>query len=216
MEVEISSWSPDGSQIAFMGRLPGKPWRIYLVGRDGGSPREASTGDDNQGAPTWSPDGKTIAYGRVYCEADNSCGIFLLDLETGRTQLVPDSGKFRTARWSPDGKYIAAIERDTRAVQLFDLNERRWHQLAESMAGDDLSWSKDSQALYLSCLINERPSIDKVRISNHSRSTVVDLTPLQKMAGQLTSWFGLAPDESPIVLHLFTSSEVYALDSSEP
>ncbi len=216
MEVALSSWSPDGSQIAFMGRLPGKPWRIYLVGRDGGTPREAAMGDDSQGAPTWSPDGMTIAYGRVYCEADNSCGIFLVDLETGRVRTLPDSEKFRTARWSPDGKYIAAMQRDNRGVQLFDLKEHRWQKLAEDMSGDDISWSKDSQALYFSCIFHEHPSIDKVRISDHSRSTVVDLKPLQKMAGQLISWFGLAPDESPIVFHLYTSTEVYALNSSEP
>jgi Tol biopolymer transport system component len=214
MEVELPSWSPDGRQIAFMGRSPGKPWRIYLVGRDGGSPREAAAGDDTQGAPTWSPDGKTIAYARTNCDEDNSCGIFLLDLETGRIQPLPASETLRTARWSPDGKYIAALKRDARSVHLFDLKQRRWHKLADDLAGDDISWSSDSKALYVSCFLLERPSIDKVRISDHSRSTVVDLTPLQKMPGRLAMWFGLAPDDSPVVLHLYTSSEVYSLDTS--
>jgi Tol biopolymer transport system component len=216
MEVQLSSWSPDGSQIAFMGRMPGSPWRIYLAGRDGGSPREATSGDDNQGAPTWSPDGKTISYGRVYCEAGNSCGIFLLDLETGRSQPLPGSEKLHTARWSPDGKYIAALQRDTQRVQLFDLKDRRWHNLAENVAGNDLSWSKNSKTLYVSCLVHAKPSIDKVRISDRSRSVAVDLSPLQKMPGQLGMWFGLSPGDSPIVLHLYTSSEVYALDSRDP
>jgi Tol biopolymer transport system component len=193
-----------------------RPWRIYLAGRDGGSPREATSGGDNQGAPTWSPDGKTISYGRVYCEADNSCGIFLLDLETGRSQPLPESEKLHTARWSPDGKYIAALRRDTQGVQLFDLKDRRWHSLAENVAGNDLSWSKDSRTLYVSCLVHAKPSIDKVRISDRSRSVAVDLSALQKMPGQLGMWFGLSPGDSPIVLHLYTSSEVYALDSRDP
>lgn len=216
MESQLSSWSPDGRQIAFMGRYPGKPWRIYLIGRDGGIAREAVSGDDNQGAPTWSPDGKTIVYGRVDCAGENSCGIFLVDLETGRTQPLPASEKLRTARWSPDGKYIAALEHDLQTVLVFNIKERRWLKLAENVAGDDLSWSRDSQFLYLSCLINERPSIDKVRISDRSRTTAVDMSLFQKMSGQLQMWFGLAPDDSPIVLHLYTSSEVYALDSSQP
>jgi Tol biopolymer transport system component len=215
MEVQLSSWSPDGRQIAFMGKLAGKPWRIYLVGRDGGSPREAAIGDDNQGAPTWSPDSKTIAYGRVECEHDRSCGIFLLNLDTGRAQPLPESETLRTARWSPDGKYIAALQRDTRAVELFDLKGGRWHKLAENMAGDDMSWSKDSKTLYVSCLVGAKPSIDQVRISDRSRSVAVDFIPLQKMPGQLGMWFGLSPDDSPIILHLYTSSEVYALDSNE-
>lgn len=212
MEVELSSWSPDGRQIAFMGRTPGKPWRIYLVGRDGGSPREAAAGDDNQGAPSWSPDGKTITYGRINCDGDNSCGILVLDLETGHTRLLSASETLRTARWSPDGKYIAALQRDGRAAYLFNLSERRWFKLTDNVGGDDISWSKDSKALYLSCLVHEKPSIDKVKILDRSRSTVVDMTPFQKMPGQLERWFGLAPDESLVLLHLYTSSEVYALD----
>jgi dipeptidyl aminopeptidase/acylaminoacyl peptidase len=215
MAVQLSSWSPDGTQIAFMGRKPGAPWRIYLVGRDGGNPREAASGEDNQGAPTWSSDGKTLAFGRVNCETHDACGIFLLDLETGRTRPLPESANLHTARWSPDGRYIAALERDTQTVQLFDWKERRWHRIAEDTAGNDLNWSRDSKTLYVSCLLHANPSIDKVRVSDRLRSNAVDLTPPKKMPGQLEMWFGLSPDDSPIVVHLNTSSEVYALDPNE-
>ena len=63
---------------------------------------------------------------------------------------------------------------------------------------------------------HEMPTIDKIRISDHSRSIVVDLIPLQKMPGVLEMWFGLSPNDSPIVLHMHTSSEVYAFDPIEP
>jgi Tol biopolymer transport system component len=216
MEGALPAWSPDGRQIAFMGRLPGKAWRVYLVGRDGGTPREALAGDENQGAPSWSPDGKSISFARVACEADNSCGIFVFDLDTGGVRLIPDSETLRTARWSPDGKYIAALERETHAVKIFDLNERRWNTVADNVTGDVLIWSKDSKSVYVSCAFHEMPTIDKIRISDHSRSIVVDLIPLQKMPGVLEMWFGLSPNDSPIVLHMHTSSEVYAFDPIEP
>jgi dipeptidyl aminopeptidase/acylaminoacyl peptidase len=60
MHVEVSSWSPDGRRIAFMGNQPGKPFRIYLVDRDGGPIQEAAEGNDNQGGPSWSPDGNRL------------------------------------------------------------------------------------------------------------------------------------------------------------
>src|SRR5206468_1647144 len=75
MHVELSSWSPDGRKIAFMGKLPDKPYRVYLIDRDGGSMTEASDGNDNQGAPTWSPDGKFLVYGNVACSETQSCWI---------------------------------------------------------------------------------------------------------------------------------------------
>jgi hypothetical protein len=39
---------------------------------------------------------------------------------------------------------------------------------------------------------------------------------LQRMPGSLSVWFGLAPDDSPVLLHLITSSEVYGLNLSGP
>src|ERR1039458_5215720 len=35
----LPAWSPDGSQIAFMGTPKGKSARIYLIARDGGEPK---------------------------------------------------------------------------------------------------------------------------------------------------------------------------------
>ena len=39
MRTGLGHWSPDGQQIAFAGALPGKPWKVYLISKDGGSPQ---------------------------------------------------------------------------------------------------------------------------------------------------------------------------------
>jgi Tol biopolymer transport system component len=52
----LAHWSPDGKKIAFSAVSPGKPWKIFLIGKNGGSP-QAITGDEVQETdPTWSPD----------------------------------------------------------------------------------------------------------------------------------------------------------------
>lgn len=212
MEVELSSWSPDGTQVAFMGREPGRVWRIYLVGRDGGNPREASVSNDGQGAPTWSPDGRKLVYGNVDCLEAESCWIRIIELASGRVATLPDSHGFRTARWSPDGKYIAALIPETHKLMLFDMKKEKWRHLADSVTGDNVSWSRDSQFVYADSPRGERPVIERFRVANGKRSEIVSLASLQKVPGQIDFWFGLAPDDAPLIVHKFTSSEVYRLN----
>lgn len=210
-EVQVSSWSPDGQRIAFMGRKPGKPYRIYLIGRDGGVPQEASEGNDNQGGPSWSPDGKSIVYGNVFCEMTQNCWIHQLDLATRKSEIVPGSNGFRTARWSPDGKYIAALRFQARELMLFDVNKQRWRSLADSVTGDNIHWSSDSQYVFVDSPRDTKPAVERVGVRDGNRRIIISLKTLQNVPGALDTWFGLAPDNSPIVSHLFSISEIYEL-----
>jgi Tol biopolymer transport system component len=215
MDVELSSWSPDGREIAFMAREPGRKWRIYLVSRDGGTIEEAAPSEDSQGAPTWSPDGNKLAYGNVDCYETQTCWIRTLNLKTKEVSTLPGSRGFRTARWSPDGKYIAAFQAESHELMLFDLKKRRWRTLAESVTGDNMNWSHDSKYLFADSPQLEKPVIERFRVSDGKRVTAVSLTALQKIPGQTDFWFGLTPDDSPILFHRFTTSEVYALNWSD-
>jgi len=213
MQVQVSAWSPDGREIAFMEQAPGKPWRIYLIGRDGGGPvREVSDGNDNQGGPSFSPDGNAIVYGNVFCEETQNCWIRRVDLATHKSEIIPGSNGLRTARWSPDGKYIAALRFRTRELVLFDFRTQRWRVLTGSVAGDNVNWSSDSHYVYVDNPRDENPAIEKVRVADGRRTTVVSLASLQKVPGTTDTWFGLTPDDSPLLCHMFNTSEIYALN----
>ena len=55
--------------------------------------------------PTWSPDGRTIAYNHGYTSL-NLSGIYLIDTNgSNKKQLI--SGFTNTPDWSPDGNWIA-------------------------------------------------------------------------------------------------------------
>jgi Tol biopolymer transport system component len=194
-----------------MACTPGKPWQIYLVSPDGGAVREASAGTDNQGGPSWSPDGKFIVYGNVDCERTQSCWIRKLELAGGKTEIIPESNGFRTARWSPDGKYIAALRFQTRELMLLDLSKHRWKALADSVSGDNVNWSSDSKYVYFDGYGTINPAIERVRIRDSRRETVISLAPLQQAPGTISNWFGLTPENAPVVLHVLASSEVYEL-----
>lgn len=211
MEVEVSSWSPDGQEIAFMACTPGSHWRIYLIKRDGGVMREAAEGTDNQGGSSWSPDGRFLIYGNVDCDRTQDCWIRKVDLASGKTEMIPGSNGFRTARWSPDGKYIAALRFQERELMLLDLSKKQWRVLADSVDGDNVNWSSDSKYIYIDGYGSIKPAIERVRIKDGRRETVINLDSMRRAPGAIGNWFGLTPENDPLVLHVLTSSEIYEL-----
>ena len=87
MDVFMMRWSPDAHSIAFMGKEPGKTWKIYSLSTEGGRPQLISEESSSQADPDWSPDGKTIVYGRPseYMAQDSTPkSIQMVDLATGR------------------------------------------------------------------------------------------------------------------------------------
>lgn len=211
-EVELPRWSPDGTKIAFTAKSPGRPWRIYVVSREGGTPREASSGEENQGAPTWSADGKWLAYGNVGCQASSDCAVHRIELASGKIDTVPDSGGLRTARWSPDGRYIAALQGDRHQLLVFDIAKERWRKLSDSIMGDDLSWSHDSRYLYSNRPIANKPEIFRIPVAGGKPEGIVDLESFSRLTGKFDNGLCIAPDDSVILLRQINSTEIYALD----
>jgi TolB protein len=55
------AWSPDGKQIAFTSNRDGQ-YELYVMGADGGSPRNISNHPAVDNFATWSPDGRRLAF----------------------------------------------------------------------------------------------------------------------------------------------------------
>ncbi len=110
--------------IAFMGKEPGKTWKIYSVSAEGGRPQIVSEEVRSQADPDWSPDGKAIVYGRpseYMAEDSTPKSIQIVDLTSKLVSTVPGSEGLFSPRWSPDGRYIVAMPLDQHKLMLFDL-----------------------------------------------------------------------------------------------
>ena len=100
-------WSPDGTQIAFIGKMADKPWNIYVVARSGGVPRALLNDGRNVVDPEWSPDGRSLMFGRppeYWAEAGLPKAIYTLDLTSNVISKLPGSDGLYSPRWSPDGR----------------------------------------------------------------------------------------------------------------
>jgi Tol biopolymer transport system component len=214
MIMELPRWSPDGRKIAYTAKLPGKPWRIFVIPSSGGEPEEASSGDDGQGAPTWSPDGKSLVYANVDCQEVDACFVHRISLAAKTEEALPHSKGYRTARWSPDGKFVAAMQPETKTLWLFDFRSATWRTVAEGANGDDISWSSDSQYIYYAHSGKNLRSIARFSLKTGSTETAVDLS-IFDINQDLGNWFCLAPDNSIILIRELTASEIYAVNWSQ-
>jgi hypothetical protein len=75
------------------------------------------------------------------------------------------------------------------------------------------SWSADSEYLYFDSVAENVSAFYRVRVSDQTVERIVDLKDIHRPAiGSATSWTGLDPHNSPIVLKDISSHQVYAFE----
>jgi Tol biopolymer transport system component len=204
MQVHIPRFSPDGSQIAFMASSPGKPWKIFVMPAAGGTPREVTAGDHNQGDPTWMPKGDSIVFaGITWLENGSVRGANIHSVNLGTSQItdIPGSENLFSPRCFPDRRHIAALSADSTKLMLYDTEKKSWTQLAVSRFGFE-NWSHDGKYLYAEDYSDKTDSFVRVNVANG------------KVAWEF--WVGLAPDDSPLLMRDRSTQEIYSLDVRFP
>lgn len=216
MSAAMPRWSPDGKQIAFMGTTRKTDWLAYLVSSDGTGLRQLIPGVDVGYDPGWSPDGKSIVLtldegGDPRIGIHNGGpGIAIYNLETRRVSPLPGARQLLSPRWSPDGRYIAALTNDSLKLMLFDRVRQQWQELVNLPIGYP-SWSHDGQYLYFDTTLTDDAAFFRVRISDHKLERLFSLRGVRRYWGEFGMWTGLAPDDSPLLALDTSSQEIYAL-----
>ena len=206
-------WSPNGKKIAFQGMTPGQPWKMYLISTDGGEPEEVAVGIGDVG---WSPEGTSLIFhsGMADLLSTSPRAIHLLDLKTRQISTVPGSEGLYSPRWSPDGRYIAALRVASEILLMLDLRTKQWTELTK-IAVDFPIWSRDSKYIYFDSAENA-PNLYRVRIVDKRLEKVASLRGIRlapTFGGLLN---GLASDDSPLVLRDVGNREIFALDVELP
>ena len=224
LTADAPHWSPDGKPVAFRAGAPGQPRKIHLISRDGGQPLKLIPGiPDEDGVPTWSPNGKEILFGELRWHPEK-IALHIINLTTRSISTVPSSRGLWTPRWSPSGRYILALTADNHEIRIFDFRTWQWTNLAGKLVADrgevnDPNWSHDESYIYF----NISPfaagrAIYRVRAADGRLELVGSLQGFRTAyaAGTFGNWFGLAPDDSPLLLKDARNWDIYALDMEWP
>ncbi len=181
------AFSPDGSRVAFQGRLAGDglpvgidgtPHALFVANADGSDirrlspPLPGSYDAVGYGPPSWSPDGKTIAVDAVDTTVNPGPAfrVFAIDVATGAPrQLTTQPLNGYIPRFSPDGQSIAFLDWEPPVGDLWVMRgdgsgQRLVHRRSIS---DTMSWSPDGQWILFEGLgADNGPdgSIDRVRV----------------------------------------------------
>ena len=117
-DERLTSFSPDGKQVAFTWNGEnGANNDIYVLPVGSGTPLRLTTDPAEDSAPAWSPDGRQIAFVR---RQGTKRAIYLStapvpNSEQKLTDIVSEpqpGGDVVSVSWFPDGKRLAATERD--------------------------------------------------------------------------------------------------------
>ena len=221
LRAALAHWSPDGKQVAFSGATPGKPWKVFVISRDGGSPQPlTSESEAHETDPSWSADGRIIAFGHYSQTHPDQTLIEFYDLETRQLSQVPGSQGIFGPRWSPDGRFIAAItQAGNDKLMLYEVSTKQWHNLSTGLNSFGyLAWSHDSAYLYFDTILSATSGYYRVHVSDSKLEKLVDAKKIRLFPDQFGpgSWTGLGPGDVPLFPRDISTWEIYAFDLQLP
>jgi len=208
-EADGLAWSPDERWLAMRGRTPGEPWKIYLVPSSGGMPGSILAGEKEEAVPTWSPDSSSLAFGDVPAVYGRPLGterIHILSLSDRSLKDLPGSDGLWTARWAPDGLYLAALTIRNQELMLYDFRAARWRSTGADHVNNP-TWSRDSSFVYY----DTEGQIRALRRFSVPDGRVEQLLNLETFPTLSWWWSGVTPDNCPLILRNLGSTEIYAL-----
>ncbi|MGH1439493.1 MAG: Tol-Pal system beta propeller repeat protein TolB [Cellvibrionaceae bacterium] len=155
------------TDIVYVEKRGKRDYRLIRANMDGARPQELLRSTEPLLSPSWSPDGKSIAY--VSFETRRAA-IFVQNLATGkRTQVTNFKGLNGAPAWSPDGRKLALVlsKDGNPEIYTLDLASKRFTRLTKHFGIDtEPTWTADGNAVIFTSNRGGKPQIYQIRLSN--------------------------------------------------
>lgn len=148
-------------------------YALEVCDMDGYAPRALLSSTDPIMSPSWSPNGKQLAY--VSFERKHA-SIFVQDLSTGSRHLVSDfEGINGAPAWSPDGKKLALVlsKDGSPNIYIMDLGTRRLTQFTKDWSiNTEPAWSPNGKSIIFTSNRGGAPQIYQKEVGSGAVSRV--------------------------------------------
>lgn len=167
-------------------------YSLQVADADGYNPQPVLNSSRPLMSPSWSPDGKRLAY--VSFES-NRPAIYLQEVDTGVREMVSSfTGLNGAPAWSPSGKQLALVLSRTGNPELYimDIEQRSLRQITRNYAIDtEPVWYPDGSALIFTSDRGGTPQLYKVTLANSKTKRLT-------FEGRYNSRASFAPDGNSI------------------
>ena len=212
--VSNPRWSPDSKEIVFGALSLEGHESIRRISATDGTPlwlmSEESTAMSD---PNWSPDGKQVVFtmGHLSGYASPGLDLRIVDLTSRQVRILPGSKDKFSPRWSPDGRYIAALFGGPPQTYLpiFDLTTQQWHTSPVRGNAGYPSFSSDSRFLYFLRTGREQ-GVFRIPVTGGKEERVLDMANWH-LAGSFGFSMSLDPSDAPLVTRDIGTDDIYAL-----
>ena len=155
------------TDIVYVEKKGKKDYRLIRANMDGARPQELLRSTEPLLSPSWSPDGKSVAY--VSFETRRAA-IFVQNLSTGtRTQVTNFQGLNGAPAWSPDGRKLALVlsKDGNPEIYTLDIASKRFTRLTNHFGIDtEPTWSVDGKTVIFTSNRGGKPQIYQISLSN--------------------------------------------------
>lgn len=211
MRAAFPRLSPDGQTLAFTGIPEGKPRNVFLVPVQGGMPKPVISAGRNFADPDWSPDGTRVVMSEELPGSAGHSGsrLVIYNVTDQSIENLPNASDSILPRWSPDGRFIAAVHGDSTAMRLFDTSTQTWSTLTEERNVSYPLWSADGAAIYFQDSLLPGQPVFRYGLKSKKIERVASFESELSSGIRRTTLVALAPDDSPMMAFDRTYADIY-------